>query len=296
MKKISVLFSLFLLLAIVCGCSYNSEEAQETSTLLSPEDSQVALELQTTDNPEPLIVEPGAIKRLEMDAYEAGEEDLQNPEYPTGCEGVSAAVMLRMNGIDVTNDKFMEALPQGGGEDFVHAYWGDPSTHAGFACMAPAITETCKKLIPSDFTVLDITGTPLTYLPAPCVVWTTMYFSDPVSTEYEQEGYHLFYNTHCVVLLSCDDHQAHVWDPLQGYQDVAFSQFNEIYNTLGRQAVYVVPREYGTEEKGSGMDDQERKEEFEALMQQVEDGAYDGDGPEDVAPVSVDEEGEADGE
>ena len=39
----------------------------------------------------------------------------------------------------------------------------------------------------------------------------------------------------------------------------------------------------------------ERMDEYEALMQQVEDGAYDGNGPADVAPVVL-EEGETNGE
>ena len=39
----------------------------------------------------------------------------------------------------------------------------------------------------------------------------------------------------------------------------------------------------------------ERLEEYEALMQQVEDGAYDGDGPANVAEVEL-EVGDTNGE
>ena len=202
---------------------------------------------QINDKMQELTEEPEAIISKPLPAYEHTDADLQYPSYPTGCEGVSASVMLRMNGIQVTNDQFMEALPKGGAEDFVHAFWGEPSSHAGFACMPPAIVDTSKQFLPNDKTVLDLTGTDLVDLPTPASVWTTMYFCEPMPTEYEQEGYHLFYNTHCVVLLSCSEGQVHLWDPLQGYVDVSFETFDHIYNTMGKLAVYVAPRGYGNE-------------------------------------------------
>ena len=246
---IIVLLMLFLLIGILLNSCQSNPPAQGLSPSSSPlfttsEDIEPVL---PDDTPGPVIEEPDPIKSTELIDYEMTDADLQYPNYPTGCEGVSASVMLRMNGIEVSNEKFMEFLPQGSGEDFVHAFWGDPSTHAGFACMAPAITETCRKLVPLEKTVLDLTGTDLVYLPTPCTVWTTMYFTEPIETEYEQEGYKLFYNTHCVVLLSCDDHQAHIWDPMQGYVDVPFSTFDHIYNVMGKQAVYIAPRGYGNE-------------------------------------------------
>lgn len=292
-----VCFFIVLIVDLLNSCSYNDAGVQQ-DTNTKPSSQQVSLSVSSQNAnaaAEPQLTEPEEIDTDTLAPYEPDDADFQFPEYPTGCEGVSASVMLRMNGIEVSNEEFFNALPQGGGNDFVHAFWGAPDTHAGFACMAPAIAETCERFVTSEETVLDLTGLDLSDLPAPSVVWTTMYFSEPMPSEYEQEGYHLFYNTHCVVLLSCDEEQVHVWDPLQGYQDVALETFDRLYNVLGRQAVYIVHKGYIKEEEGVLME--ERKDEFEALMQQVEDGAYNGDGPEDVAPVSVGEdEGDEDGE
>lgn len=168
--------------------------------------------------------------------------DMQYPDYPTGCEGVAAAVILRMNGIDITNKEFIDAMPKSDGEDFVHAYWGDPTSEHGMCTMAPCIVETCKRFVPIEKVPLDVSGTQIGYLPTPCVIWVTMDYADPMYSSYEQEGYTMLWNTHTIVLLSCDELGADVWDPLQGDRWIPFSMIDELYKANGKQAVYIADR------------------------------------------------------
>lgn len=172
------------------------------------------------------------------------EADLQNPELPTGCEATAMSVVLRMNGVEVSKTEFADAMPKGDGEDFVHEFWGDPYSEHGWACMAPCAVDTAKRFTPVEKTVVDLTGTPLVYLPAPCAVWVTMGLQDPIPSRYEQDGYKLMWNPHCVALLSVGEATVRVIDPLEGVVTYPFSRFDAAYTANGMQAAYIADRGY----------------------------------------------------
>ena len=170
--------------------------------------------------------------------------DLQNPELPSGCEATALSTTLRLNGIEVDKNAVADAMPKTAVGDYVNAFWGDPYSSNGWACMSPCIVETAKKFISPDQTVVNISGTDLTYLPAPCVVWVTMGMESANPSNYQQDGYTLLWNTHCVTFLHADELSVTCIDPLEGLVEYPFSRFNHAYLANGKQAVYITNRNY----------------------------------------------------
>lgn len=73
----------------------------------------------------------------------------------------------------------------------------------------------------------------------PVVVWTTMYFREPVFTDiysdYEGRSYHWYSNEHCVMLGGYDLDQGTVtiYDPLQGEVTVDAAVFAGLHEKQG---------------------------------------------------------------
>lgn len=170
--------------------------------------------------------------------------DLQNPELPTGCEATALATTLRMNGIEVSKEDVADAMPKTDGSDFVNAFWGDPYSEYGWACMSPCVVETAKRFLPVEKTVVNLTGTNLVYLPTPCVVWVTMGIEGAIPSGREQGGYELLWNPHCVTLVAAGEATVTCIDPLEGEVVYPFSKFNAAYMANGSQAVYIADRGY----------------------------------------------------
>lgn len=168
--------------------------------------------------------------------------DMQLPELPTGCEATAAATMCRMQGALVTKTQVADALPKSDA-DFVHAFLGDPYAETGWACSAPAIAETLNGIFEHEekFAAVELTGDDLWELPLPCAVWVSIECADPGEAVREQEGYGLFRRSHCVVLTRRGEVAVDVVDPLRGVCQYPTERFTEIYDHMGRQAVYVAP-------------------------------------------------------
>lgn len=167
-------------------------------------------------------------------------EDMQLPELPTGCEATAGATMMRMNGIIVSKEDVADAMPKSG-EDFVNCFLGDPYSRDGWACSAPCLTNTLNGFLDVEekFAAVELTGTPLRELPTPCCVWVTIDLIAPEAPVKEKDGYRLFIYPHCVVLRDINGDRVSVVDPLVGDHDYNLSQFESVYDTMGRQAVYV---------------------------------------------------------
>lgn len=173
------------------------------------------------------------------------KQDLQMPELPTGCEATALGTLLRMNGVNVTKFDVADAMPKSNGSDFVYSFWGNPySATDGWACMAPCSVITANKFLKDTGKVaVEYTGTDLTDLKLPSAVWVTMYLNDPVSSNYESNGYRLFRNPHCVVVERIELDSVYVIDPLVGEVAYPLEKFNNIYKELGCQAVCIETEE-----------------------------------------------------
>lgn len=113
----------------------------------------------------------------------------QEPDYPTGCESVSAAMLLNYMGVNCTVDTFIDSYLEKGniipGNGTYYApdpsvkFIGDPRGQ-GFGCYAPVIVDALKKAAP-DYYIIDETGKEFselvdTYIKrqTPVMIWATM--------------------------------------------------------------------------------------------------------------------------
>ena len=169
-------------------------------------------------------------------------QDLQTPELPTGCEATAASTLLRMHGIVATKFDVADAMPKSSTGEFVDAFWGDPYTPYGWACMAPCIGTTLKQFLDeSQYEVVVSNGKSITNLTYPCQIWVTMYMEDVQWTSYQEDGYKLPYNPHCIIIISIDgqDNSVHCVDPLVGELDYSLDLVESLYDQLGQQAVWI---------------------------------------------------------
>lgn len=167
-------------------------------------------------------------------------EDMQLPELPTGCEATAAATLARMNGCYITKTQVANALPKSD-SDFVTAFLGDPYSEHGWATSAPCITNTLNGFFETEerLAAINLTGTDLFDLPLPCAVWATIDMTLPGAPARISDDYGLFRNTHCVVVTRVGEVAVDIIDPLRGDCQQRTDQFIEIYNAMGKQAVYV---------------------------------------------------------
>lgn len=167
-------------------------------------------------------------------------EDMQLPELPTGCEATAAATMMRMSGELVTKQEVADRMRKSDA-DFVHSFLGDPYSTTGWACSAPCVAETLNGFLDVEekHAAVELTGTPIEELPTPCCIWVTIDMVDVEPPVREQEGYGLYRNSHCVVLLGIEKGIAYVVDPLAGKTEYTLASLQAAYDGMGQQAVYL---------------------------------------------------------
>lgn len=84
----------------------------------------------------------------------------QMPNYPTGCESVSAVMALRYAGVDISVDTFIDqhlekssAFHYEGGVAYgpdPHKYFlGSPRSKNAYGCMAPVIEKAIRSCLPA---------------------------------------------------------------------------------------------------------------------------------------------------
>lgn len=193
---------------------------------------------------------PGAAERGDAERLEVSDapytwvfsynDDMQLPELPTGCEATAAATMMRMSGELVSKQEVADRMPKSD-EDFVHSFLGDPYSASGWACAAPCVAETLNGFLDVEdkHAAVELTGTPVEELPTPCCIWVTIDMVDPGDPVRESEGYGLYRNSHCVVLLGIERGIAYVVDPLAGKTEYTLASLQAAYDGMGRQAVYL---------------------------------------------------------
>lgn len=166
-------------------------------------------------------------------------QDLQMPELPTGCEATALSTMLRLNGVQVTKTEVADAMPKSG-TDFVHSFLGDPYAENGGCCMAPCSAETARTfLVGAGLMAYETEGRDLSTLPLPCVVWTTIDLEQPQGPIKTQGAYSMFYPSHCVTVTGITGDTVKTIDPLKGFADYPFDKFEDVYEQMGAQAVYI---------------------------------------------------------
>ncbi len=257
--KYFVVYILILLLAVFnMGSCETVENASGESTFGS------AFAPETSGTPAP--VQNGK-KRVVLDVPYIS----QHPDYPAGCEGVSAVMLMNYLGFDVDTDYFfdnaLDAYPftfdwrtnTYYGEDLDRYYVGDPTSKHGKGCFAPVIKTAVEKLLPEDYiavveqgdTVQSLADKYLNEMKTPIIIWATIEMRDSfegttwrisrTGRDYTFPAY-----MHCLVLVGYDDEEGLFWfnDPYENNGLTAYEKsiVEEKFKELGSQALAIVKR------------------------------------------------------
>lgn len=193
---------------------------------------------------------------------------LSQADIPTGCESVSAVMVLNYWGVDITPEKFIDIyLPcqkfyrvDGTlyGPDPEEAFAGDPYSKNSLGCYPKVILKALGNMknchVPGmenitfeDISRMELTDIIDTYIAnnIPILLWCTMgmnpvrdgmqYYLDDGSLYTWRAG------EHCMVLCGYDAEQYYLMDPLTGGERVGYSKeiVEARYLEMGQNAVVV---------------------------------------------------------
>ncbi len=162
----------------------------------------------------------------------------QNPDFPTGCESVSACMVLQYLGYDVTPDEFISLhLPKDDnfyhkngicyGPDPYDVFVGDPTNDRSYGCMSPVISKALDSYFGNnEWGCVVEKGTLNTlcekYISKgiPTLVWVSMEMDIPrpgdIWTLPDGNEYQWLAGEHCMVLLGYDETHYYFNDPYNG--------------------------------------------------------------------------------
>lgn len=195
----------------------------------------------------------------------------QEPKYPTGCEGVSAVMLMNYFGLDIDDDTFFNKYLDTfaftfdwrtntyRGEDLDRYYVGDPTVSLGKGCFAPVIKTAVEKFAPPDYiAVVDQGGTVaalvdkyLKRLDVPILIWATIEMRDSFpGSEWgiKRTGGTFTFPAymHCLVLVGYDDDEGVYYfnDPYKNSGLVSYGKdrVEKKFKELGSQALAILKK------------------------------------------------------
>lgn len=179
---------------------------------------------------------------------------------PTGCELVSAYMVLQYCGASLSLDEFLSAVPR---QDFWYengrltnltpgeAFIGSPYSPGGYGCYAPVIQTALEKTLPAGWQAEDVTGCTLEDAVAqvqsgsPVLLWATinMANTEPGTTWRTPAGEDFTWlrHEHCLVLVGADEDTLWFNDPYASNGLVSWPRetVRSRFEQLGSQAVVV---------------------------------------------------------
>lgn len=186
----------------------------------------------------------------------------QFPEFPTGCESLSAVMALRHAGCTISVDDFVDKhLPKDlhfyykdgqlyGPNPYTH-FLGNPRSEKAYGCMAPVIKRAMNACLPDTHRAVDVTGTSLQALcrqyinkDKPVLLWVAIYMMETKpGRSWRLENGDMFTwptNEHCMVLVGYDRNNYFLNDPYSGtVLTYPKSRVEGCYAALGQQAVVI---------------------------------------------------------
>lgn len=191
----------------------------------------------------------------------------QEGSLATGCELVSATMLLNYYGYNVTVEQVVERTPKGSlkqtargltGPHPAERFIGDPHSSNGFGCYAPVVVSVLNSFFKEggEKQAQNLTGTDLETLvrshimqDRPVLVWATMEMRAPKpgkSWTVESTGrpFQWVAGEHCLVLVGFDRDQYYFNDPYESNGMVPYPKdlVEKRYAALGRQAMAVTDR------------------------------------------------------
>lgn len=203
----------------------------------------------------------------------------QNGLLPTGCELVSAKMVLEYYGVtpsidEIVENTFAKYTYMADGKNYGYhpndAFIGSPLDRTSFGCFPPVVSNMMNKFLPSGQEAVPLEGESLqelaeTYLPqnTPVMVWATMgmqetygnigwYLLDSEGNRTD-EWYFWPAREHCLVLVGYDEENYYFNDPMQK-ANVSWSRelVEQRYADMGSRALVV--RTLVVNEEGVGVD------------------------------------------
>lgn len=161
----------------------------------------------------------------------------QSVKYPTGCESVSAVMLLQYLGVSVTVDEFIDkylelsGFEEKNGELYgpnpYECFCGSPYDEESFGCYAPVICRALQKAAGTDYEFIDETGTPVRQLlekyidqGMPVIFWACINMREPITGPCWKlhdcdETFTWISNEHCMLLVGYDEEGYYFNDPYE---------------------------------------------------------------------------------
>lgn len=187
----------------------------------------------------------------------------QFPAYPTGCEIVSATMLLQYYGypisVDTMIDKYLDTSVVTKKNDTVYsgdpnkAFIGSPYSTYSYGCYAPVITTSLNRVLRDGQTAVSTTGTDLPELITkyiqhniPVLIWASIDMKETHLTAAwanKESGKTVYWPSgeHCLVLVGYDEESYYFNDP---YQDEGIVHYRkeiveERFRELDKQSVII---------------------------------------------------------
>ena len=163
----------------------------------------------------------------------------QSVVYPTGCESVSATMLLQYLGYEISVDEFIRkyvpcvAMEERDGQlygpDPREAFCGSPYDSDSFGCYAPVIREALQKVVGDKYKVVEETGTSMQDLitryidqDMPVVFWACIDMKkEIIGPQWKLldsgETFTWRSNEHCMLLVGYDDEGYYFNDPHENH-------------------------------------------------------------------------------
>lgn len=179
----------------------------------------------------------------------------QLPEYPTGCESVSAVMALNYAGVDISVDTFIDDYLDKKDDTYNFdpnvCFGGDPRSSSGIGCYAPVIKKALDKiLVGSNLYGENVTGASLSELCSeyidngiPVITWATTDMEEAYPGK-KLATMRWIAPEHCLLLVGYDDRCYIFNDPQQSAEyHYIRADVEAAYQALGRQAVVILEKE-----------------------------------------------------
>lgn len=194
----------------------------------------------------------------------------QSGKYPTGCESVSAVMLLRHFGMNITVEEFIDdclecsCFEEKNGElygpDPRKHFCGSPYDGESFGCYAPVIVRALKKVLGDQYEVTDETGTEeeelcRKYLDngIPVIYWACINMREPITgpqwkLKDSDETFTWISNEHCMLLVGYDKEGYYFNDPYDNNGTIRYSKelTKNRHRAQRSQAVAVRPVKAGS--------------------------------------------------
>lgn len=259
-----------LCLALMCDEAKNKEEITEVLYRLNKSDSLESAEV-TAVNPCQNTRCPMEVLDIPSDQEIPASHLIEAPyisqsgEYPTGCEIVSAAMLLQYWGFDYDVDRLiddflsMSSLEWENGELVGdrpdQSFIGNPRTENSYGCYAPVIEEVLVQAVDDAYCVQNLAGTDIDVLwqaylsrDFPVIVWESIYMVPTYEgSTWRVRGTDEYFTwtaeEHCMLLVGYDEDCYYLHDPYDGNGLVRYPRetVEARYEELGKQALALVP-------------------------------------------------------